>query len=33
LQTVWRPTTKKYYERHLKAIELLKNGREIYEKV
>jgi hypothetical protein len=32
-QTVWRPTTKKYYERHLKAIELLKNGREIYEKV
>jgi len=33
LQTVWRPTTKKYYDRHLKAIELLKKGREIYEKV
>lgn len=26
LQTVWRPTTKEYYERHIKAIEAIKKG-------
>ncbi|MGC8977545.1 MAG: Tat pathway signal protein [Candidatus Ratteibacteria bacterium] len=32
LQTVWRPVIKKYYDRFIKAIELLNNGRRIYEK-
>jgi hypothetical protein len=30
LQTSWRPTTEKWFETHIKALEALKEGREIY---